>query len=110
MTYSGDVRIIRIPSASRITDKLIIYTFQQGADGILIGDCPEKSSRFAWSKQQTLENIKAAQSYLKTIGIENKRIVFAEFASGMLADFVNGVNQLADVIKTSETVQVNSNR
>ena len=110
MTYSGDVRIIRIPSASRITDKLIIYTFQQGADGILIGDCPEKSSRFAWSKQQTLENIKAAQSYLKTIGIENKRIVFAEFASGMLADFVNRVNQLADVIKTSETVQVNSNR
>ncbi|RKY56834.1 MAG: disulfide reductase, partial [Candidatus Neomarinimicrobiota bacterium] len=110
MTYSGDVRIIRIPSASRITDKLIIYTFQQGADGILIGDCPEKSSRFAWSKQQTLENIKAAQSYLKTIGIENKRMVFAEFASGMLADFVNRVNQLADVIKTSETVQVNSNR
>ncbi|MCD6206106.1 MAG: hydrogenase iron-sulfur subunit, partial [Candidatus Marinimicrobia bacterium] len=110
MTYSGDVRIIRIPSASRITDKLIIYTFQQGADGILIGDCPEKSSRFAWSKQQALENIKAAQSYLKTIGIENKRIVFAEFASGMLADFVNRVNQLADVIKTSETVQVNSNR
>ena len=108
MSYSGDVRVIRIPSAARVTGNLIVHAFQHGADGILIGDCPEKSSRFAWSNQQTLKNIQSAYSRLKELGINETQIVFSEFASGMLSDFVSKVNQLAEVIKTSKPVQIGS--
>ncbi len=108
MSYSGDVRIIRVPSVARISPNLIIYTFQQGADGILIGDCPEKSSRFPWSKERTLSNIQSISSQLQSLGIEENRVMFSEFASGMLASFVEKVNQLADILVTYESIEAKS--
>lgn len=109
MSYSGDVRIIRVPSAARISPKLITYTFQQGADGILIGDCPEKSSRFPWSKERILENIEKVNSQLQSMGIEGDRVVFSEFASGMLAAFVEKINQLAEKLAKYEPVEAETN-
>jgi len=98
MKYSGDVRIIRIPSSALISPKLLLYSFKQGADGILLGDCKEKSSRFPWSKRMTLKNIEEVKTKLKLAGIEGNRVVFSEFASGMLAVFVEKVNQLANSV------------
>jgi len=110
MTYSGDVRIIRIPSAGRISPKLIVFAFEKGADGILIGDCPEKSSRYPWSKQKIEETIQSVGIQLRGMGIEENRVVFSEFASGMLTTFVEKVNQLAEILAKYKPVEINQTK
>ena len=110
MTYSGDVRIIRIPSAGRISPKLIVFAFEKGADGILIGDCPEKNSRYPWSKQKIEETIQSVGIQLRGMGIEENRVVFSEFASGMLTTFVEKVNQLAEILAKYKPVEINQTK
>ncbi len=107
MSYSADVRIIRIPSAARITPQLILSAIQQGADGVLIGDCPEKSSRFPWSRQYIQKSIESATRQLQELGIKGKRVVFAEFASGMMTAFIEQINQLAEQIADYDSVVMN---
>ena len=96
MNYSTATRIFRIPSGSRITTNLMLFAFQKGADAILIGDSPAKSSRFAWANKVTEKNILAAQKVLHDFGLEPTRISFREYAAGDLARFTSDVNALAE--------------
>ena len=104
MKYSGDVRVLRIPSSALISPNLLLYSFKQGADGILLGDCQEKSSRFPWSKKMTLKNIEEVETKLELAGVKGNRVVFSEFASGMLAVFVEKVNQLANSVMNYKSI------
>ena len=40
MSYSSNVRIIRVPCSSRVNPSFIIRAFQRGADGVLVAGCP----------------------------------------------------------------------
>ncbi len=104
MKYPIDFRIIRIPSSARITNKLIIRAFQKGADAILLGDTPVKSSRFPWSKDIISDTIKVANEKLLKAGIDSNRIVFKEFTSGGINDFITETNKLYDQILKSERI------
>jgi len=99
MGYSGDLRILRVPSSCRISPKLMLYAFSVGADAILIGDCPEKSSLYPWSIAFTKDNISRVQKMLLDENIDKSRILFSEFDTTMLTDFVNTVNGLADKVQ-----------
>ncbi|OPX26439.1 MAG: hypothetical protein B1H06_05695 [Candidatus Cloacimonas sp. 4484_143] len=100
MKYSTDSRIFRIPSGSRMTSNLIKFALSKGADAVMIGDSPEKSSRFAWANNVTKENIKQVQSALNDLQIEPERLIFKEYSAGELARFTNDVDAIAEFLGT----------
>ncbi len=100
MKYSTDSRIFRIPSGSRMTPNLIKFALSKGADAVMIGDSPEKSSRFAWANNVTKENIKQVQSTLNDLKIEPGRLIFKEYTAGELVRFTNDVDAIAEYLGT----------
>jgi len=98
MKYSTDSRIFRVPSGSRITSNLIFYAFKQGADAVMIGDSPEKSSRFGWANNIIRQNLKEVQDILIQHEIDPERVIFKEYNAGDLSGFISDVDGLAEKI------------
>lgn len=96
MPYSTSTRIIRVPSGSRVTPKLMLRAFELGAGGILIGDSEEKSSPYAGATQAIKDNISRTRAILEGEGVEPDRIRFTEFVTVMLGKFVGEVNGLSE--------------
>lgn len=107
MAYDHNVYIMRIPSGSRITSKLLKYTFLKGADGVIIGDNVKKNSAFPWSKEYSMNFIQEVNGYLKKAGIEGERIIHKEFASGMINDFITMANETVETVKKYSKITEN---
>jgi heterodisulfide reductase subunit A len=101
MSYSPDTRIIRVPSGSRITPKLMLQAFGLGADGVFIGESEEKSSPFAHSVGVIKDNVAAVRAALRDVGLEQERVRFSEFVTVMLGAFVNQMNSLSSLARKS---------
>jgi heterodisulfide reductase subunit A len=100
MKYSTDSRIFRIPSGSRITSNLIKFALSKGADAVMIGDSPEKSSRFSWANEVTKDNIMQAQMKMEELKIEKDRLIFKQYNAGALAPFIAEVDAIAEYLGT----------
>ena len=104
ISYTTDAIIIRVPSGSRVTPKLMLAAFKLGADGIFIGECEERTSPFPHSGKAIKENISTVQNILKEEGIGPERIRFVQFVTVMLAGFVNNINDLAEFAKREDPI------
>ncbi len=94
--YADSVRIIRVPSSSRVTAKLILETFALGADGVFIGDCETKSTPYPGSIPFTGNNVAVVKEILASAGINPERLMFFQFATVMLPAFVRLMNTISE--------------
>ena len=99
LSYPSETRIIRIPSGSRITPKLMLYALKEGADGIFIGECDKKASPYTGSVEAIKENVNLVKEILKSAGIDEERIKFAELLASLLTDFYKYVAELVRYTK-----------
>jgi len=104
MTYSTDSLIIRVPSGSRVTPKLMLEAFAAGADGIFIAESEQKSSPYPHSVAAIKTNVATVTEILKECGVEPERVRFSEFVTVMLSGFVKQVDGLADYCKKAGPV------
>jgi heterodisulfide reductase subunit A len=110
MSYSPDCRIIRVPSGSRITPKLMLQAFELGADGIFIGESEEKSSPFPHSVATMKENIATVREALSERNIDPDRVRYFEFVTVMLGAFVTQMNSLSDFARRSGPIAYEERR
>lgn len=101
LPYSAATRVIRVPSGSRVTPKLMLRAFELGAGGVLIGESEEKSSPFSGSAAAIRRNVEVVRSILESEGIEGDRVRYVEFVTVMLAKFVGEVNSLCEFAQRS---------
>jgi len=99
MSYSVDSRIIRVPSCSRITPRMMIRAFAAGADGLFFGESEEKSSPYPHGISVLNDNIDQVKKILQEKEIETERIRLVQFVTVMLGGFVNNINELAAYIR-----------
>ncbi len=99
MAYPSDTRIIRLPSGSRVTPKIMLEAFKLGADGIFIGECEQKTTPYPKSVDYIKENINTVKDILYRNGVEAERVCFTEFVTVMLSRFVTDLNKLASFMK-----------
>ncbi|MFC1887526.1 FAD-dependent oxidoreductase [Candidatus Cloacimonadota bacterium] len=96
MKYSTDTRIFRVPNGGRVTPNLIKFAFKKGADAVMIGDSPVKSSRFGWTNEVIEQNLQTVRSRFKELNIDPERLIFREYTAGQLTDFITDVDTLAE--------------
>ena len=73
MSYSADVKIIRVPCSCRVNPMFILRAFERGADGVIMcgchpGDCHYTSGNFYARRRMTL--LFSMQDY---IGVEKRK-------------------------------------
>ena len=106
--YTPDSVLVRVPSASRVTPQLILRAFALGADGVMIGECEDKSSPYPHSGEVTKRNVRKAKAILEEEGVDPARVVFVQFVTVMSGGFVNNVNSLADLARSRGAIPASS--
>ena len=99
INYPSDVYIIRVPSSSRITPKMLLKAFELGADGIFLGECEPAVSPFPNTNEAIMEHIKAVKEALQKAGIEPERIEYSTFVTVMYTKFANITKKLSRMAK-----------
>jgi len=104
LSYPAETRIIRVPSGSRITPKLILYAFKSGADGIFIGECDDRASPYTGSVDKIKTNVSLVKEILNKEGISPERLKFAELLASLLTDFYKHITELTKFLKKEEPI------
>lgn len=99
LSYPAETRVIRVPSSSRITPKMMLYAFAKGADGLFIGECDYKASPYSGSGETIQRNIGIVREILNEIGSDGGRINFTELLASLLTDYYKTITNLIKFAK-----------
>ncbi|MCS7374171.1 MAG: hydrogenase iron-sulfur subunit [archaeon GB-1845-036] len=108
INYTSKVRIVRIPSSSRLTPRIILSAFKFGADGVFIGDCLPGGSPYHPKVLDVINDIvRKSRRELRRYRIDARRLKFdmiavdtAERLAKDLDDLASTAERLGPVSKS----------
>jgi len=71
--YPPNIRIIRVPCSGRVDPLLVVKSFQQGADGVLIAGCHPGDCHYTEGNYYARRRLALLRPFLEYIGIEKER-------------------------------------
>jgi len=99
LQYSPNVRVVRVMCSGRVSPELILHTFREGADGVLVLGCHLGDCHYTDGNHRTAKRIPMLRNLLGYVGIEPERLRL-EWASSAEGDKVARV-----VTEFTETVR-----
>ena len=73
ISYPANIRIIRVPCSGRVDPLLVIKSFQQGADGVLIAGCHPGECHYTEGNYYLRRRFALLRPFLEYLGIEKER-------------------------------------
>ena len=73
MKYPPNVKIVRVPCSGRVPPELILRTFQEGADGVMILGCHIGDCHYGSGNHRTAKRMPLYKKLLEFAGIEPQR-------------------------------------
>ncbi|MEK7848215.1 MAG: hydrogenase iron-sulfur subunit [Chloroflexota bacterium] len=74
MSYPPNIRIIRVPCSGRVDPLLIVKSFQQGADGVLVAGCHPGDCHYTEGNYYARRRFALLRPLLDFAGIEQERL------------------------------------
>jgi coenzyme F420-reducing hydrogenase delta subunit len=75
ITAPSNAVLLRVMCSARVNRPLILQSFNEGADGIVLFSCGENKCHHKDAYQLARERIEATSRFLPNIGIESERLV-----------------------------------
>ena len=95
ISYPPNIRILRVPCSGRVDPLIILRSFQQGADGVLIAGCHPGDCHYTEGNYYARRRFALLQPLLDFLGIEKERfrVVWVSASegkrfSGVVSSFV----------------------
>ena len=96
MKYPTNVKIIRVPCSGRVPPELILRTFQEGADGVMMLGCHIGDCHYGSGNHRTAKRMPLYRKLLEFAGIEPERF-YTQWISASEGDKVQKVmNEMVD--------------
>ncbi len=96
--YTASIKIVPVNCSGRITPKLILNAFENGADGVLIGACGKGECHYISGNKTCESVVKETQQLLQLSGIDPQRLGFELFSDISGEYFVSVVNRFHEQI------------
>ena len=74
MKYDSNIRIIRVPCSGRVEPLLLLKSFQQGADGVLVLGCHPGDCHYNEGNYHTRRKLALLTNLIDYLGIERDRL------------------------------------
>lgn len=74
MKYPPNVKIIRVPCSGRISPELVLRTFREGADGVMVLGCHIGDCHYSTGNHRTAKRMPVLKKLLEHNGIESDRL------------------------------------
>jgi coenzyme F420-reducing hydrogenase delta subunit len=73
LKYPTNIKIIRVPCSGRVPPEMILRTFQEGADGVMILGCHIGDCHYGSGNHRTAKRMPLYRKFLEFAGIEPER-------------------------------------
>ena len=98
ISYPSNIRIIRVPCSGRVDPLLIVKSFQQGADGVLVAGCHPGDCHYISGNYKTLRRYHLLKNMLRQFGVEEGRFRLEWVSAGEGIRFQQVINDFVDQI------------
>lgn len=92
--YPPNMRIIRLPCSGRVTPKMILHAFHNGADGVWVSGCHPGDCHYISGNYYARRKFSLLKNLLEFQGLEPGRLNFSWISSAegvKFAEVANGV-------------------
>ena len=99
MTYSPNVRVIRIMCSGRLDAQFVVKAFREGADGVLIGGCHPGDCHYQEGNYKALRRFTLLKRFLNMMGIEKERLRLEWIAASEGDKVQKVINEMTEQIR-----------
>ncbi len=104
MQYPPHIRVIRVPCSGRISPKLILTAFREGADGVWVSGCHPGDCHYIEGNYFARRKFALMKNMMEYMGIHPGRLHFSWISSAESTKFVDVVTKVtAEVEKLGPT-------
>ena len=97
--YSPNVNIIRVLCSGRVSPELILRTFREGADGVLVLGCHFGDCHFISGNRRTAARIPVLTRILEFAGIEPERLRLEWVSASEGERFAQIVDEFTETVR-----------
>ena len=99
LKYPPNVKIIRVPCSGRVPPELVLRSFQQGADGVMMLGCHIGDCHYGSGNHRTAKRLPLYRKLLEFAGIEPKRFYLKWVSASEGAVFAEVVKEFTDTLR-----------
>lgn len=98
LQYPPTVRMIEQPCSGRVDVKLVLETFEEGADGVYVAGCLEGDCHFLKGNYRAKQRVSEVKKILEAIGIGGDRLEMFNLSGSMGPRFAEIAREMTDRI------------
>jgi len=99
LKYPPNVKIIRVPCSGRVSPELVIRTFREGADGVMVLGCHIGDCHYATGNHRTARRMPVLRALLEFTGIESERLLVKWVSSSEGELFAQTVREFTEKLR-----------
>jgi coenzyme F420-reducing hydrogenase delta subunit/ferredoxin len=96
--YPASVRTIRVPCTGRIDPLLIVKSFEQGADGVLVSGCHPGDCHYVQGNYVARRRFTAFKALMEFLGLDSRRLHFAWVSASEGVKWSSVVQEVTDAV------------
>jgi len=98
LKYPPNIRVVRVPCSGRISPELILRTFRDGADGVIVMGCHIGECHYTSGNHRTAKRIPILKRLLSYAGIEPERLHLEWVSASEATRFVEAVREFTETV------------
>jgi F420-non-reducing hydrogenase iron-sulfur subunit len=98
MKYPPNVKIIRVPCSGRISPELVLRSFREGADGVILLGCHIGDCHYATGNHRTAKRMPVLKKLMEYTGIEPERLYINWVSAAEGEKFTTVIKEFTETI------------
>ncbi len=99
LQYPPNFKVIRVPCSGRISPKLILQAFRNGADGVWVSGCHPGDCHYIEGNLYARRKFAMFRNLFKHIGIDERRLHFSWISGAEGPKFAEVANDIIRIVK-----------
>jgi len=99
LKYPENIRIVRVRCSGRVAPDLVLRTFQEGADGVMVLGCHFGDCHYVSGNYRTAKRIPMLRKLLEVFGIEPERLRLEWVSASEGQRFAEVVTEFTETIR-----------
>jgi len=99
MTYSPNVRVVRIMCSGRLDPQFVLAALRDGADGVLIGGCHPGDCHYQEGNYKAIRRFRLLKKLLKSMGIDDARVRLEWIAASEGDKVQKVINEMTETVR-----------
>jgi F420-non-reducing hydrogenase iron-sulfur subunit len=110
LKYPPNVKIVRVPCSGRVSPELVLRTFREGADGVMVLGCHIGDCHYSTGNHRTAKRMPVLKKLLEYSGIDPERLYInwvsaaeGEKFAAVIKDFTEKIKDMPPFMETMKT-------